>query len=229
MAPETHVLSVGGSLVHPHEGINVHFLKRFYRFIKKEIAAGNKFVLIVGGGAPARSYQEAAGAMTHVTDEDKDWIGIHATRLNAQLLRTIFKREAHPIILKRREKVSAFNGHSLIIGAGWHPGWSTDFVAVQTAIDFGTDTVVNLGHTDHVYDRDHQKFKRAKPFARLSWRAYRKLIPKKWNPGLHAPIDPVAARLAEKHGVRVVVAGGTDMANIRRILEGKPFRGTTIE
>lgn len=222
------VVSLGGSLVYPDEGINVPFLKKFYRFIKKEIAAGKKFVLIVGGGSPARKFQEAAGKIGKVTDEDKDWIGIHATRMNAQLLRTIFKKEAHPVLLKRREKVSAFNGHSLVIGAGWHPGWSTDFVAVQTAIDFNVPRVVNLGRAAYVYNKDNRKFPDAKPFTRLTWREYLRYIPKKWTPGIHAPVDPVAAHLAMHHHIEVIVAGGTDFKNIAAILNGKTFKGTTI-
>lgn len=225
---ETHIISLGGSLVYPPEGINIPFLKKFYVFVRREIKKGGQFIIIVGGGSPARKFQEAAARFGHVTDEDRDWIGIHATRLNAQLLRTIFKHEAHPLILKRRGKVTAFDGHSLIIGAGWHPGWSTDFVAVQTAIDFGSHRVVNLGKADYVYTKDNQKFRNAKPIPQLTWRAYRRLIPKKWNPGLHAPIDPVAARLAEKESIEVIVTNGSDFKNLENILEGKAFKGTLI-
>ncbi len=227
MEQSIHVLSLGGSLVYPEE-INISFLKQFRRFITREIKHGKRFIIIVGGGGPARKFQDAAGRIVRVSDEDKDWIGIHATRMNAQLLRTIFKHEAHPVLLKNRHNVRSFDGHSLIIGAGWHPGWSTDFVAVQVAIDFGVHTVVNLGRAAYVYNKDNRRFTNAKPFHKLSWQEYMRYIPRKWTPGIHAPVDPVAAKLAKKHRVRVIVAGGNNFKNIRNILNGRLFKGTTI-
>ncbi len=227
MREKLFVMSVGGSIICPG-AINVPFLKKFYRFIKREIARGSRFVMIAGGGGPARRYQEAAGSMVHVDDEDKDWLGIHATRLNAHLLRTVFKHYAHPVILKRRGKVKSFEGHSVIVGAGWHPGWSTDFVAVQTAIDFDVKRVINLGHPDYVYDKDHHKHPDAKPIITLRWNEYLKLIPRTWSPGLHAPVDPVAARLAARSGIEMIVAHGADLQNLRNILRGRAFKGTTI-
>lgn len=222
------VVSLGGSLVYP-EDISVSFLKKFRRLIVKEIKRGKKFIIIVGGGGPARKFQNAAESIVRVSDEDKDWIGIHATRMNAQLLRTIFKKEAHPILFKRRYKIRSFGNHSLIIGAGWHPGWSTDFVAIRIAIDFGVRTVVNLGRAAYVYNKDNQRFKSAVPFRRLAWKDYMRYIPKRWNPGIHAPVDPVASRLAAKHNVKVIVAGGTNFKNIKNIIRGHAFKGTTIE
>lgn len=221
------VMSVGGSIICPKD-INVPFLKKFYQFLKREIARGSRFILIAGGGAPARNFQEAAGSMVHVDDEDKDWLGIHATRLNAHLLRTIFKHYAHPVLLKGRGRVKSFAGHKVIVGAGWHPGSSTDFVAVQTAIDFGATRVINLGHPDYVYNKDHRKYKDAKPFHSLHWDEYLKLIPRRWSPGMHAPVDPVAARLAARENIEVIVAHGTDLKNLRNILREKKFKGTTI-
>ena len=46
--------------------------------------------------------------MSRVTDEDKDWIGIHATRLNAHLLRTIFRDVADPVVIDIRGKSKSF-------------------------------------------------------------------------------------------------------------------------
>ena len=221
------VLSLGGSIMCP-DAINTEFLKRFYKTIKKEIASGNRFVIIVGGGGLARKYQEAAADVSVINDEDKDWLGIHATRLNAHLLRTIFQKEAQPMILKRRKKVMTFGRRGVIIGAGWHPGWSTDYVAVRSALDFGAQRVIMLGKPAFVYDKDNQKYKSAKAFDCLSWKEYMKLIPARWKPGLHAPVDPVAARLAAQNKMEVIVARGDDLANVRNIIVGRHFRGTTI-
>ncbi len=224
---QTFVIALGGSIFYPDE-IDTAYLKEFYDFIVKEIASGKKFIIVTGGGSLCRKFQKAAGQIAEVSDEDKDWLGIHTTRLNAHLLRTIFVKEAQPVILKRRGKVENFDGHSIIIGAAWHPGRSTDFVAVQIAIDFKAGQAIILGKPEYVFDKDNQKFAQAKPIEKISWSDYLKLIPNEWSPGLHAPVDPIAAQLAQKEKLKVIVAGGRDLSNVKNILEGKKFKGTTI-
>ena len=56
----------------------------------------------MGGGRVARHYRDAGRAIVghELPDEDLDWLVIHATRLNADLLRTIFRNLVHPVIIK---------------------------------------------------------------------------------------------------------------------------------
>lgn len=228
MTNQIFIMALGGSIICPDE-INVSYLKNFYDFIIKEIAADKKFIVVTGGGNPARKYQRAAGEIASISDQDKDWLGIHASRLNAHLLRTIFAKQAHPVILEERGKVKDFDGYAVIVAAGWRPGWSTDFVAVQIAVDFKIEEVLILGKPDFVYNKDNQQFPDAKPFTNLTWSEYLKLIPNEWSPGIHAPVDPVAAQLAQKEGIEAIVADGKNLENLKNILEGKKFKGTTIK
>ena len=39
-----------------------------------------------------------------MTNEDLDWLGIHVTRLNAHLLRTVFQDIAHPRVISDYDK-----------------------------------------------------------------------------------------------------------------------------
>ena len=222
------VIALGGSIVCPKE-IDVLFLKNFYSFLKKEIKKGKKFVIIVGGGNVARQYQVAASKITKVSDEDKDWIGIHATRINAHLLRTIFKKESSAVVFDKRFKLKAFGRSSVIIASGWEPGCSTDFDAVQIAVDLKIKEVIVLGKPAYVYTADPQKDKTATPIKSLTWADYIKMIPKKWVPGLHSPVDPVAAQLAKKKDIKVVVTNGKKLDNFKKIIEGGVFHGTVIE
>ena len=41
------------------------------------------------------------------------------------------------------------------------------------------------------------------------------------------PFDPIAAREAERLGIKVIIVG-KDINNLRRLLENKKFRGTFI-
>ena len=227
MKKEKFIIALGGSVAFPKK-INTTFLRKFYLFIKKEIQKGNKFIIICGGGEIARKYQKAAAKITKVFNEDKDWIGIHATRLNAHFLRTVFRKESHKVVFDNRFKIKEFGRHSVIIGSGWRPGWSTDFVAVQIAVDFNINQVVILGKPDYVYTVDPEKDNKAKPIKKISWQDYFRLIPAKWTPGLHAPVDPIAAKLAKREKIKAIVADGKDLNNLKKILRNEKFRGTIL-
>jgi uridylate kinase len=221
------IINLGGSIICPDK-IDTAYLSRFYSFIKREIRKGNKFVIVAGGGGIARKYQNSALKVTRLSDEDKDWLGIHATRVNAHLLRTIFRKEADPVIFDKRFKLKDFKNHSIIIGSGWRPGWSTDYVAVQIAVDFKIKKVILLGKPKYVYNRNPEENKKAKPIKEIIWKDYFKIIPKRWTPGLHVPVDPVAAKLAEKKKMKVIMTDGKNLENLNKVLKGEKFKGTTI-
>jgi uridylate kinase len=223
---KTVVVALGGSIVYPDE-INVVFLKSFKKFIKPFFKKGTRFVIVIGGGSLCRKFQNASAAVVKVTDEDKDWIGIHVTRLNAHLLRTVFREVANPVIVDSRGKVARLR-YPVTIAAGWRPGWSTDYVALQIAADLGAKEVIVAGKPAYVFDKDFMKYPDAKKFTTLSWREYGKLVPKKWKPGLHAPVDPVGAALAAREGLRAIVMDGRDLKNFGALLKGREFKGTIV-
>jgi uridylate kinase len=117
----------------------------------------------------------------------------------------------------------------IILGGGWKPGFSTDYDAVVIASRTGAKRILNLSNIDYVYDRDPKKSKRAKRIPHISWRNYRKIIPRRWTPGLSTPFDPVAARLAERLRLEVNILGGKSISNIRACLLGTSFKGTSIK
>lgn len=223
----TVVISLGGSLIAPKEGIDTAFLKKFSALVRTQVRKGRRFVIICGGGTTARAYQAAADKITTLTRDDLDWLGIHATRLNAHLLRTIFRDLAHPrIITDPHEDMPS--RRPVVIGAGWRPGCSTDYDAVLLAERYAADELINLSNISYVYDKDPRAHADAKAFPELTWKAFRKRFGAKWHPGLNSPFDPVASKEAEKMKLRVVIAEGRDLANLARILEGKAFKGTVI-
>ena len=221
------IIALGGSVAFP-EKVNVSYLKKFYLFIKNEIRKKKKFVIVCGGGYITRKYQKAVAKITKVPNEDKDWIGIHSTRLNAHFLRTVFRKESDPVVFDERFKLKDFNKCPIVIASGWRPGWSTDYVAVQIAADFKVKEVIILGKPDYVYTADFRRYKKAKPIKQISWKDYLKLIPSKWSPGSHSPVDPIAAKLASREKIRVIVADGKKLNNFKKILQGQKFKGTII-
>jgi len=222
------VISVGGSIIVPKTGIDMDFLEKFRELIKSRIKTGERFIIVVGGGHTAREYQKAASAITKLDPEDVDWIGIHATRLNAHLLRSVFRHQANPRVTKDPTKRLAWR-EPVLIAAGWKPGWSTDYVAVRLAKRYGAKRIINLTNIDAVYDKDPSRFDDAEPIERLAWKDFRKIVGDKWSPGANAPFDPVASKLAQKWGMEVVISSGRDLANVKYILTGRQFRGTVID
>lgn len=221
------VISVGGSLIIPEE-IDFKWLKEFKEFIDKYILQGYRFIIIIGGGKTARKYQNAAKEITELTRDDLDWIGIHSTRLNAHLIRTIFRKDAHPKIIKDpREKIDF--KEKILVAAGWKPGFSTDFDAVLLAKNFKVKKVINLSNIDYVYDRDPNKFKDAKIIREISWKDFRKIVGNKWDPGLNAPFDPIAAKESEKLKLEVAIMNGKNINNLEDYINNKKFIGTIIK
>lgn len=224
---KTVVIALGGSLVHP-DGLDVAFLKKWERFLRTELRTGRRFVLAVGGGRLARRFQEAAQAVHPVAADDKDWLGIHATRLNAHLVRTIFRDVADPVVIDTEGRLRRLT-RPVTVASGWQPGWSTDYIAARLAADFHVPEFVVAGKPAYVYTEDNVKHPDAKPLLELTWPAYRKMIPSTWRPGLHAPVDPVAARLAATRKLAAIVVNGQNLANLKDLLRGREFAGTIVK
>mgnify|MGYP001563704429 CR=1 FL=1 len=224
---KTIVISLGGSIIVPEE-IDVIFLKKFKEFILRFLRKNYRFIIVAGGGRTCRKYQNAAALITQLNNEDKDWLGIHATRLNAHLLRTIFKKEAYPVVLDNPHKPIKGKNQRLFIASGWRPGWSTDFDAVLLAKRFGVSKIINASNIDYIYDKNPNEFKNAKPIKEITWQDYLKIAGKKWVPGMNVPFDPIASRVAKNSKMAVVFTKGADLKNLENILTDKKFKGTII-
>lgn len=219
------VMSLGGSVIVPDD-IDHAYLKKFREFILRQIKRGRRFVIVCGGGYTAKHYIEAASKIKKVDDEDLDWLGIHSTRLNGHLIRTIFRDVAHPeIITHPNEKLLA--KEPVVIAAGWRPGCSTDYDAVLIARNIGARRVINITNTNYVYDKDPNGNGDAKPIKKISWADFRKLVGNKWNPKMRAPFDPIASREAQKLGMKAVITG-KDLKNLELVIKGRGFEGTVI-
>ena len=224
----TVILALGGSVVHPKEGIDVRLLQRFRTLIEKHLRRGTKFVFVVGGGALCREFLTAARRIRPLSKTEADWLGIHTTWPNAELVRLVFGKQAASKIITSEESVPSKLTHPVTVSGGWRPGWSTDYVAVKIAEKLGVQTTLIAGKPAFVYDKNPDKFKDARPQEVMTWKDYRKLIPKKWVAGAHAPVDPSAARLAAKSGLTCIVLDGKNFKNLDALLSGKKFQGTII-
>ena len=184
-------------------------------------------MIITGGGATARNYQSAGRKVGSIVPEDLDWLGIHSTRLNGHLLRSIFRKYAAPALVKNPGSPVP-KDKPVIIAAGWKPGFSTDYVAVKIAQKIGARRVVNLSDINYVYTKNPKLYKDAKPLKMISWPDFKKLLPPTWDPGLSSPFDPVASKLAEKLKLEVAMINGKKLGEFEKYVKGEKFVGTKI-
>jgi uridylate kinase len=212
------VISLGGSLIAP-DAVDTAFLASFHRLALDHLAAdGRRQLIVIGGGR---------GLAPEATNDDLDWVGIAATRLNAELVRRLFGGLCGSGVVTDPTAVRKLAGR-VMVAAGWKPGFSTDNDAVILARRFGADVLINLSNIARVSSADPKTDPSARPLDRVSWPEFRGIVGEEWVPGRNLPFDPAASRAAAAARLRVVVADGRNLANLAAILDGRPFVGTTI-
>jgi len=228
------VISLGGSIIAP-DRVDVAFLRSFRKILLEFLEADGerRVILVCGGGAPAREYQSAyravlsEGGRSEPERQAQDWLGIAATRLNAELLRFLFLPLCPERVVSDPTSLAVFPGR-VLVASGWKPGCSTDYDAVLLAERFRADTLINLTNIARVYSADPKTHPEARPLEHLSWAELQALVGRTWVPGANVPFDPVATEHAARIGLRVVVAAGRNIENLKKILNGEPFEGSTI-
>jgi len=223
------VFDFGGSIVAP-ETPDTDFLKRFVPFLSSWLDAepSRRAILVVGGGGPARAWQGAVKELAPETPhESLDWVGIMATRLNAELVRALLGPLCPDPVVTDPTADFPFTGR-VLMAAGWKPGFSTDYDAVVLAERFGARRILMLSNIPRVYDDDPRSNPDARPLDRLSWDEYRLMAGGSWKPGANVPFDPVATDRAADASLTVVAAAGRDLENLAAVLDGENFIGTVI-
>ncbi len=227
MQRKTVVLSVGGSIVSPHDGDGVVIVKRLRTMLFAFVKKGYQFVIVVGGGAPARDFQGRLKKLGIKDDKSLDWMGIFATHLNARYFgRVLYPHAKSKIVTDpvKHKKTS----DAIVIAGGHKPGASTDHVAAQLAKKYGASYMVNLSNVSYIYSADPRKVKNAKRYVALNWKQMQKIVGTKWSPGLHTPFDPIATKVCRKNDIDVAVIGGDKLGELKNLLSGKKFKGTWI-
>lgn len=221
------VISLGGSLIVPLE-VDTVFLSNFVRLISDCTKDGFKFFIITGGGCTARNYNNYLKSIVSPDNNDLDWMGIAATRLNAELVRIAFNGLAYQNIVLNPDTIPDTD-KPVVVGGGWKPGNSSDLAAVHVAKAINASCVINLSNIDFAYDKDPNKYPDAKKIENTNWSEFRNILPTEWYPGLSSPLDPVAAKESEEMNLEVVIMNGKNIDNLKNYIYGKDFAGTVIK
>ena len=224
----TTIISLGGSLIVPKLGIDIEFLKKFRELILNQVKLGKKFYIIAGGGQTSANYINAINAIVKPTNEELDWLGIYATHINALLVKTMFGDAAYSQIIRDPNELIKTE-KPIIIGGGYTPGNSSDFVAAVIAKIYNIKNIINLSNIDYVYNKDPNEYPDAKIIKNINWIDFRKIVGNEWSPRLSSPFDPIASCVCDNLGAKAIIMNGKNIKNLEKCLNENDFKGTVIE
>ena len=221
-----YVFSVGGSIINPGK-IDISFLKKFKKIISSR--KKDSFVIVCGGGKPAREYINALEKFGRYDESSKDLLGMSATWVNARLINLLFKDLSPSQMPSSVEMlVDQSRQFRVVTCGGFFPGLKTDDDSAVIAELVGADYVINLTDVDYVYDKDPKKYRDAMPFRRISYKKYLDIVSRiSVGAGSSAPFNLYAALICQRSKIKIIIAS-KDLDNLRNILNRKSFKGTVI-
>lgn len=221
-------LCVGGSVLVPEE-VDEVTLKKTVKAVKALVKAGHQVHLVVGGGATARKYIQMA-KVAGASQVDQDLMGIAATRLNARLVIAALGRLAAQEVMVTVESAVNQTTRGLIpVMGGVSPGQTTDAVAASLAARSGSDLLIFVTDVDGIYTEDPKKSPKAQKIEKMTTEELVKRFGSgKMAPGMKAPVDPLAAKLIHRHGMKTIILGKRELDNLVYIVEGGKHSGTTV-
>lgn len=194
------VFAVGGSVISE----NFEQLDQVAEALERD----EQVVVVTGAG---KLKDHILAAEDFANQAELDMIGIKATRLNAQTLKTAM--DAHPKIPETPEEVQevAATGENIVMG-GLVPGYSTDAVAATVAELLDAELYIATS-IDGVYTRDPEHPESEK-LEEVPTQELREIVSGNNNAGKHDLIDGTAIEIIERSEISTNVFEGT-VENIR--------------
>jgi uridylate kinase len=199
---------------------------RVVGLLKKQ---GHSVFIVVGGGHQARLYIQQAKELG-LSSAGMDRIGIAVTRLNASMLIAALGKIAEPEPPRTVEAAveASFRDKVPVMG-GTEPGQTTDAVAAMLASTSRSDLLIFFSDVDGVYTDDPKVNKDAKKIQEMTTKDLLKMFgSRKLEPGTKVLIDPMAARLIDRFGIKTLAMGKSEIGRLPDILAGAEHSGTTI-
>ncbi len=197
-----------------------------------EHPSGCGLYAVTGGGAVARHYIAIARELG-ANEAICDYIGIALTRVNARLLisalRNAYPEPFYDYTSVRAKLPELESCGKIAVMGGVTPGYTTDAVSAILAEYINADLLLNVTTVDGVYDVDPRKHPNAKRYSRLTAKELVRLTTEcDLRAGSRIVIDPVAAKIIERSGIRTVVLDGSNPRNIIDVIINGRQHGTEI-
>lgn len=186
-----------------------------------ELAHSCDLCVVTGGGVKAREYIELARELG-ANEALCDYIGIALTRINAKLFIAALEHAYPEPFLDYKDvavaKANDRGGGRIAVMGGVSPGYTTDAVAAILAEYVNADLILIVTSVDGVYDADPRVNPAAKKYSKLSPKELVAVTMKEeLKAGSRIVIDPVAAKIIERSGIKTIVIDGR--SNPRAIID----------
>lgn len=223
------VISLGGSVL-TKELTAEHFKK--YIDVVKRLSNRHKLILVIGGGKVCREYQKIGKEMGS-NNEERDFIGIIATHLNASTFASGLGNKGYLVKWKSLKdtvkEIKKNFGKKIIVCGGYDVGTSSDYDAAYFAELVGADLLINASNVSGVYSEDPKVNPNAEKFDKLTHSDFLKIIQKNAQiPGEYRLFDLKAAKLVKRLKIKTILIDGNNPEEIIKAVEGS-HNGTTIE
>ena len=227
------VAAIGGSLLRPEVEEKHVWLSQLISLIRDRVSAGDKFGLVIGGGAPAREGITLAKPLIN-DDYHLDKIGIAATRLNATIIREAFTEAgifvSGIIPSSVNEAVQLLEERPVIVMGGTEPGHTTDAVATRLAIAVNADKCIIATNVEKVFNEDPRENPNAKSFDKLTHDELQQIVgpAEHKEAGKSSVVDPIAVFDAKKANIELNIIDGRKIERFKHAILGLDFEGTKI-
>ncbi|MFZ2071348.1 MAG: UMP kinase [Halobacteriota archaeon] len=198
--------------------------------VLEELAQSHGLYVVTGGGERAREYIKIAREIG-ANEAICDYIGIAATRINAKLLVSALHNVYPEPFSDYKEVARAMDGGGggrIAVMGGVSPGYTTDTVAAILAEYVNAELLLSVTSVDGVYEADPRVYPAAKKYDKLTAKELLMIVMKEeLKAGSRIIIDPVAAKMIERSGIKTIVIEGSNPRNILNAVYGN-HSGTEI-
>jgi len=219
------VVSIGGSVL--TSNLDPERIRKYASSIQA-LAEEHTTYIVVGGGRIARDYITAARDLG-ANEVECDIIGIDMTRINAKLLIAAMGKSAYPVPLTSYQEArnAVLTGRVVVMG-GLIPGQTTDAVSAVLAEYVGADLLINATSVDGVYTADPNLDSKAEKISSMTPSQLVDIVIKiNMSAGSNSPLDPLAAKIIQRCGIKTIVIDGREPGNINEAAAGR-HNGTLI-
>ncbi len=228
MKKQVIVISLGGSQILKDRKVNVSFLKKFRKIIKKN-SKRYRFVIVCGGGSVARTYIQGLKEI-NASEKFQNFAGISATRMNARFMSYFFAINPEKGIPHKMKEVKKRIRKQNIVFCGaldYHPDQTSDSTSAQIAQIFNLN-FINLTNVKGLFDKNPKENKNAKFISQISWKNFHRVACQtKFHPGQNFVLDQKASKIILENKIKTYILGN-NLKNLNNLLKGKKFIGTTI-
>ncbi|MCS7137038.1 MAG: UMP kinase [Candidatus Caldarchaeum sp.] len=203
-------------------------LMKQYVSMLRETYDGGRWVVVVGGGEPARKHIEAARQLG-LDEASCDEAAIRITRVNAFLFARALGEMAFQRIPEAVDEIRllADMGRIVVVG-GLQPGQSTMAVSVLAGSVVGAERIVVATDVDGIYSEDPKKNKAAQLIRRMRFDELAELAQRvSQRAGEYQIVDMVGLAMVLRTRIPLYYVNGRDIAAVRDAVLGRKA-GTVV-